>query len=42
MRIANAFFSVKLAFGQLGKFAITGGFAMVYLYAAELFPTVLR
>jgi len=34
--------TVKLAFGQLGKFAITGGFAMVYLYAAELFPTVLR
>lgn len=34
--------TVKLVFGQLGKFAITGSFAMVYLYAAELFPTVLR
>jgi len=34
--------TVKLVFGQLGKFAITGSFAMIYLYAAELFPTVLR
>merc|ERR1719348_1315443 len=27
---------------QLGKFAITGSFAMVYLYAVEIFPTVVR
>eukprot|EP00088_Acartia_fossae_P013335 TRINITY_DN16988_c0_g1_i5.p1 TRINITY_DN16988_c0_g1~~TRINITY_DN16988_c0_g1_i5.p1 ORF type:complete len:543 (+),score=70.92 TRINITY_DN16988_c0_g1_i5:58-1686(+) len=34
--------TVKQVFGQLGKFAITASFAMVYLYAAELFPTVIR
>eukprot|EP00090_Calanus_glacialis_P008106 TRINITY_DN16442_c0_g1_i2.p1 TRINITY_DN16442_c0_g1~~TRINITY_DN16442_c0_g1_i2.p1 ORF type:complete len:553 (-),score=119.37 TRINITY_DN16442_c0_g1_i2:26-1684(-) len=34
--------SVKAVLAQLGKFAITGSFAMVYLYAAEIFPTVVR
>jgi len=32
----------KAVLGQLGKFAITGSFAMVYVYAAEIFPTVVR
>jgi len=27
---------------SLGKFGITGVFAIIYLHAAELFPTVLR
>jgi len=31
----------KAVLGQLGKFAITGSFAMVYVYAAEIFPTVV-
>jgi len=32
----------KAVLAQLGKFAITGSFAMVYVYAAEIFPTVVR
>ena len=32
----------KMVLAQLGKFAITGSFAMVYVYAAEIFPTVVR
>jgi len=34
--------TVVLVLSQVGKFMITGSFAMVYLYAAEIFPTVLR
>eukprot|EP00090_Calanus_glacialis_P003966 TRINITY_DN1295_c0_g1_i3.p1 TRINITY_DN1295_c0_g1~~TRINITY_DN1295_c0_g1_i3.p1 ORF type:complete len:542 (-),score=102.07 TRINITY_DN1295_c0_g1_i3:207-1832(-) len=32
----------KIVLAQLGKFAITASFAMVYQYAAEMFPTVVR
>jgi len=32
----------KAVLGQLGKFAITASFSMVYVYAAEIFPTVIR
>jgi len=32
----------KIVLAQLGKFAITASFAMVYQYAAEIFPTVVR
>jgi len=32
----------KIILAQLGKFAITASFAMVYQYAAEMFPTVVR
>ena len=32
----------KAVLAQLGKFAITGSFAMVYVYAAEVFPTLVR
>ena len=30
------------AFSNIGKFGITAAFAVNYLYAAEIFPTVLR
>lgn len=33
---------LKLIFFLVGKFAITISFAVVYIYAAELFPTSLR
>lgn len=32
----------KAVFAQIGKFLITGSFAMIYVYAAEMFPTVVR
>ena len=32
----------KAALAQTGKFLITASFAMVYQYAAEVFPTVVR
>ena len=32
----------KIILAQLGKFAITASFAMVYQYAAEMFPTAVR
>ena len=32
----------KSALSQLGKFMITASFAMVYQYATEIFPTVVR
>ena len=31
-----------LAIASIGKFGVTAAFATVYVYAAELFPTVLR
>ena len=31
-----------MVFSNIGKFGLTATFAIVYLYAAELFPTVLR
>lgn len=34
--------TAKIVLAQLGKFAITASFAMVYQYAAEMFPTVVR
>jgi len=34
--------TAKAVFAQIGKFLITGSFAMVYVYAAEMFPTVVR
>ena len=32
----------SLAFSNIGKFGLTASFAIIYLYAAEIFPTVLR
>jgi len=32
----------KIILAQLGRFAITASFAMVYQYAAEMFPTAVR
>ena len=26
----------------IGKFALTGGFGGIYIYTAELFPTIIR
>ena len=34
--------SSKAAMAQVGKFMITASFAMVYQYATEMFPTVVR
>ena len=34
--------AAKAALAQTGKFLITASFAMVYQYAAEMFPTVVR
>jgi len=34
--------TVKIVLSQIGKFAITSSFLMVYLYAAEIFPTIFR
>lgn len=32
----------KSVLSQIGKFGVTCAFAIIYVYAAELFPTVLR
>ena len=32
----------KTILAQIGRFAITGSFSMVFLYAVEIFPTVVR
>ena len=34
--------SPKIVLAMVGKFAIAGSFALVYLYTAELFPTQVR
>lgn len=33
---------VQTALAMVGKFGITASFAIIYIYSAELFPTVLR
>ena len=33
---------VKIAFAMVGKFGITASYGIIYLLAAELFPTVTR
>ena len=42
----NLFFSdkvaLKVALAMLGKFCITASYAIIYLMAAEVFPTVVR
>ena len=40
----NALFTEygKSVLSQIGKFGVTCAFAIIYVYAAELFPTVLR
>lgn len=35
-------FNVRTALAMVGKFGITASFAVIYIYSAELFPTVLR
>merc|ERR1712128_138120 len=42
MTLIEAGVAWKVVFAQLGKFAITGSFAMIYVYAVEIFPTVVR
>ncbi len=32
----------KIILAMIGKFAIAGSFALIYLYTAELFPTQIR
>ncbi|KAI1287048.1 Organic cation transporter protein [Halotydeus destructor] len=34
--------TTQLVLAMIGKFCITGSFAMVYVYTAEIFPTTLR
>ena len=34
--------SSRIAVALIGKFAVAGSFAFVYLYTAELFPTQVR
>lgn len=33
---------IKMWLSVLGKMAISGSFALIYIYVAEIFPTVLR
>uniref|UniRef100_A0A671QTJ6 Solute carrier family 22 member 13-like n=1 Tax=Sinocyclocheilus anshuiensis TaxID=1608454 RepID=A0A671QTJ6_9TELE len=33
---------IRIALAMVGKFGITASFAIIYIYSAELFPTVLR
>ncbi|KAI7798782.1 putative solute carrier family 22 member 13-like, partial [Triplophysa rosa] len=35
-------FNVRTALAMVGKFGITASFAIIYIYSAELIPTVLR
>ncbi|XP_065147373.1 solute carrier family 22 member 13 [Paramisgurnus dabryanus] len=35
-------FHIRTALAMVGKFGITASFAIIYIYSAELFPTVLR
>jgi OCT family organic cation transporter-like MFS transporter 4/5 len=34
--------ALKVALAMLGKFCITASYAIIYLMAAEVFPTVVR
>lgn len=34
--------NVLTALAMVGKFGITASFAVIYVYTAEIFPTVLR
>lgn len=34
--------TVKLVMALVGKFAVAGSFAIIYLFSAELFPTIVR
>ena len=34
--------TVKLVMALVGKFAVAGSFAIIYLFSAELFPTTVR
>ncbi|XP_072019616.1 organic cation transporter protein-like [Amphiura filiformis] len=40
--IPNELGNVTLAFAMIGKFCISGSYAVVYLFATELFPTSIR
>ncbi|CAN7949195.1 unnamed protein product, partial [Ixodes pacificus] len=33
---------LKIAFAMLGKFLITGSYGILYVYSAEIYPTVVR
>ena len=34
--------TVKFVMALVGKFAVAGSFAIIYLFSAELFPTTVR
>ena len=34
--------TMKLVMALVGKFAVAGSFALIYLFSAELFPTKVR
>ncbi|OWF50930.1 organic cation transporter protein-like isoform X1 [Mizuhopecten yessoensis] len=40
--IPNDMVAVKVTFAMLGKFGITASYGIIYLMAAEVFPTVVR
>ncbi|XP_069127358.1 organic cation transporter protein-like isoform X3 [Argopecten irradians] len=40
--IPNHMVAVKVTFAMLGKFGITASYGIIYLMAAEVFPTVVR
>ena len=40
--IVSAFHIMRVVFAMLGKLCISASFAVIYVFSAELFPTVVR